>query len=37
MATAAASLRAVTTNGAVEPWQKCLALAAEWGWREDFA
>ncbi len=28
MATAAASLRAVTTNGAVEPWQKCLALAA---------
>jgi sugar/nucleoside kinase (ribokinase family) len=33
-ATAAASLRSVTTNGAVESWQACLRLAEEWGWRE---
>ncbi len=33
-ATAAASLRSVTTNGAVETWQECLRLAEEWGWRE---
>ncbi len=35
-ATAAASLRSVTTNGAVEPWRTCLALADRWGWREGF-
>jgi sugar/nucleoside kinase (ribokinase family) len=33
-ATAAASLRSVTTNGAVEHWRDCLALADKWGWRE---
>jgi sugar/nucleoside kinase (ribokinase family) len=33
-AAAAASLRAITTNGAVESWQECLALAERWGWRE---
>jgi sugar/nucleoside kinase (ribokinase family) len=30
-ATAAASLRSVTTTGGVEPWQKCLELARRWG------
>ena len=35
-AAAAASLRSVTTNGAVEHWQKCLALANRWGWRDSF-
>jgi sugar/nucleoside kinase (ribokinase family) len=33
-ATAAASLRAITTNGAVENWRDCLALAERWGWRD---
>jgi sugar/nucleoside kinase (ribokinase family) len=32
-ATAAASLRSVTTNGAVENYRECLALAGRWGWR----
>lgn len=32
-ATAAASLRSVTTTGAVESWSACLALADRWGWR----
>jgi sugar/nucleoside kinase (ribokinase family) len=31
---AAASLRSVTTNGAVEDWRECLRLAERWGWRE---
>jgi len=34
-ATAAASLRSVTTNGSVENWRDCLALADRWGWRES--
>jgi len=33
-ASAAASLRSITTNGSVENWKKCLALAERWGWRE---
>jgi sugar/nucleoside kinase (ribokinase family) len=33
-ATAAASLRRISTTGAVESWRKCLALAAAWGWRD---
>lgn len=33
-ASAAASLRAISTNGAVVHWQECLALAERWGWRE---
>jgi sugar/nucleoside kinase (ribokinase family) len=33
-ASAAASLRSVTTCDAVAPWQDCLALADEWGWNE---
>ena len=33
-ASAAASLRAITTNGAVVPWQEALALAERWGWRD---
>jgi sugar/nucleoside kinase (ribokinase family) len=32
-AAAAASLRALTTIGAIEPWPACLALAERWGWR----
>ena len=36
-ATAAASLRSVTTKGAVENWRACLQLAADWGWREALA
>ena len=32
-AVAAASLRAISTTDAVEPWSKCLALADTWGWR----
>ncbi|MCP4380889.1 MAG: carbohydrate kinase family protein [Hyphomicrobiales bacterium] len=35
-ASAAASLRAVTTTGAVENWKECLALADQWGWRDAF-
>jgi sugar/nucleoside kinase (ribokinase family) len=35
-ASAAASLRSITTNGAVENWRDCLALAERWGWRETF-
>jgi sugar/nucleoside kinase (ribokinase family) len=35
-ASAAASLRSVTTNGSVVPWRECLALAESWGWRESF-
>ncbi len=33
-ASAAASLRSLSTTGAVEPWRKCLALANQWGWRK---
>lgn len=33
-ATAAASLRHISTTGAVELWSGCLALANAWGWRE---
>jgi sugar/nucleoside kinase (ribokinase family) len=33
-ASAAASLRSLSTTGAVEPWRKCLALANEWGWQK---
>ena len=33
-ASAAASLRSLSTTGAVEQWRKCLALANEWGWRK---
>lgn len=33
-ASAAASLRSLSTTGAVEPWQECLELANEWGWRK---
>jgi sugar/nucleoside kinase (ribokinase family) len=36
-ATAAASLRAFSTTGAVEPWGTCLELAERWGWREGMA
>ena len=32
-ATAAASLRRISTSGAVETWRQCLALAEAWGWR----
>jgi sugar/nucleoside kinase (ribokinase family) len=35
-AAAAASLRSLTTTGAVESWQTCLALADRWGWRGAF-
>ena len=35
-ASAAASLRSVTTNGSVVHWRECLDLADRWGWREDF-
>jgi sugar/nucleoside kinase (ribokinase family) len=34
-ATAAASLRSVTTNGAVVDWRECMRLAVQWGWREE--
>jgi sugar/nucleoside kinase (ribokinase family) len=33
-ATAAASLRQISTTASIEPWQACLALADRWGWRE---
>jgi sugar/nucleoside kinase (ribokinase family) len=33
-AAAAASLRQVTTTGAIESSSQCLALAEKWGWRE---
>jgi sugar/nucleoside kinase (ribokinase family) len=33
-AVAAASLRSLTTTGSVETEAACLALAAEWGWRD---
>ena len=33
-ASAAASLREISTSGAVESWANCLKLANEWGWRE---
>jgi sugar/nucleoside kinase (ribokinase family) len=36
-ATAAASLRSVTTTGGVQSWSACLALAAQWGWRDPIA
>jgi sugar/nucleoside kinase (ribokinase family) len=32
-AAAAASLRAISTTGAVESWRACLDLAQRWGWR----
>ena len=34
-AVAAASLRHISTTGAVEPWSRCLALAEAWGWRDS--
>jgi sugar/nucleoside kinase (ribokinase family) len=34
-ATAAASLRQMTTVGGVESWAACMALADKWGWRES--
>jgi sugar/nucleoside kinase (ribokinase family) len=34
-ATAAASLRGLSTTGTVETWQACLAMAREWGVRDD--
>lgn len=33
-AVAAASLRDISTTGAIEPWEACLRLADGWGWRE---
>jgi sugar/nucleoside kinase (ribokinase family) len=36
-ATAAASLRAISTTGAITTWQTCLELADRWGWRESIA
>ena len=33
-ASAGASLRAISTSGAVETWQECLALAKRWGDRD---
>ncbi len=33
-ATAAASLRHITTYGGVESWSNCLAIAKGWGWHE---
>lgn len=33
-ASAAASLRALSTTSSVENWRTCLQLAEEWGWRE---
>ncbi|MGC8468868.1 MAG: PfkB family carbohydrate kinase [Acetobacteraceae bacterium] len=33
-AAAAASLRAMSTTGAVDRWPACLALAERWGWRD---
>ncbi len=33
-ATAAASIRGLGTTDAVQSWQECLELAAQWGWRE---
>jgi len=33
-AAAAASLRSLSTTGAVEHWRKCLELANQWGWRK---
>lgn len=36
-AAAAASLRGVSTTGAVVGWRDCLALAAEWGVRAEFS
>ncbi|MEQ9689479.1 MAG: carbohydrate kinase family protein [Bauldia litoralis] len=35
-AAAAASLRQISTTGAIETWSACLALADRWGWRESF-
>lgn len=34
-ASAAASLRALSTVGSVEPWREALALAQRWGWRPE--
>ncbi len=34
-ASAAASLRHITTYGGVESWSNCLALADGWGWRRS--
>ena len=36
-ATAAASLRSISTVGAVASWSQCLELADRWGWREPIA
>jgi sugar/nucleoside kinase (ribokinase family) len=34
-ASAAASLRALSTTDSVVPWRECLDLAARWGWRDQ--
>ena len=34
-AAAAASLRGMGTSDAVEPWEECLRLAEQWGWRKE--
>ena len=36
-ATAATSLRRMSTTEAVETWQSCLSLASKWGWREGLS
>ena len=36
-ATAAASLRQISTTAAIVPWTECLALADRWGWRPSMA
>lgn len=36
-ASAAASLRSITTTGTIEAWRRCLDLADAWGWREAAA
>jgi len=34
-ATAAASLRQISTTASIESWKACLALADRWGWRDS--
>ncbi|HET7716510.1 MAG TPA: carbohydrate kinase family protein [Bauldia sp.] len=36
-ATAAASLRQISTTASIGSWQDCLALAERWGWRPSLA
>lgn len=33
-ASAAVSLRSISTTGAIAAWSECLALANQWGWRD---